>query len=403
MAIIVQDSFNRADASALGSADTGQSWVVGGATTITYGIFSNRGGASAANSDNNAAFINIDMALRDYRMTIKVPTMQAASAQVFRVYPRVALNNGTFCYYLALVASNTGYAVTKRTAQGSLSTVASTAVMPAHGDTIQIEHFASGQVDFYVNGTKITTITDSHMLTVSYGVGFGGGQNPVYRVDDFLVEDVAVAGTVITKTLTDTVVLSESFAKAATKPAITDSITLSDTFSKRLSVTVIDTLPLTDGTTSRVGKAVSLADSIAITDAISKVISRVQTDTVTVFETKKDAITRRLNDTLSLSDVITASKGKAVILTDAIVVTDSIGKAALLRKIDAITASDTFNRTAARSVALYDVIVTSEALAKTLPNAPTLIGSIPLSGERTLNVYLIGSRELDVTLRGDIG
>lgn len=195
--VLASDSFNRADSTTtLGTTDnayggTAYTWQVGGAAAVAYGIIGNQAyAASGAATDNNGAFIAIPTALRDYRLSLRVPTMQASSTNVFRAYPRVALSGGLL-YYISLEAANTGYIVVKRTSSGGLTTLATSSVTPAHGDAIVIDNFASGQMDFYVNGAKIATLTDNHMLAVAYGVGFGGKQSPTYRVDDFMLEPIS--------------------------------------------------------------------------------------------------------------------------------------------------------------------------------------------------------------------
>jgi hypothetical protein len=192
MTIIIQDSFNRADSTtSLGVADSGQTWQVGG--TATFGVIGNQGYAATSTQDNTGAYIPISNTIKDYKATITVPTIQTSTTNFFRFYPRVAF--GTLLYYLAIEAYSTGYRISKRTSTGTTSIVATSAVIPVSGDTIRVDNKASGQMDVYINGTLIITATDTYMMDLTYGVGFGGKQAPTYRVDNFLVETLDVTPT----------------------------------------------------------------------------------------------------------------------------------------------------------------------------------------------------------------
>jgi hypothetical protein len=89
-----------------------------------------------------------------------------------------------------------------------------------------------------------------------------------------------------------------------------------------------------------------------------------------------------------------------VVLSDSITASDSIGKATSLNKIESLVLTDLTSRQI--SIHSYDVIVSTDTFQIQLPNAPTLIGTIALKGSSMLYVYLVGSRSIDVNLKGGL-
>lgn len=211
--------------------------------------------------------------------------------------------------------------------------------------------------------------------------------------------DDAPTGTAYKASLSDAIATSDSLSKRLSV-AIIDVVNTSETESERAAKVLADMLTTSDSFASTRGKAISVNDSIAITDTIRKALTIVKTDAINTAETERESTTRKLTDFLTPSDAIILTGGKAVLLADSFTMTDTVKKTLSKHVAESLGIADSAHRNV--SARLYDVVVTTETFSKQLPNAPTIIGTIALKGSRDLNVYLLGSRVLDVTLRGEL-
>ncbi len=180
--------------------------------------------------------------------------------------------------------------------------------------------------------------------------------------------------------------------------ALSDVITTSEAVGKKLTLAVIDVINAAESEYERAAKP--LTDTLAVSDTIRKALAVNKSDAVFTAEDERESISRKLADLITAGDTLNVTGGKAVIIADNLTVSDAIRKS-LNRYVDeSVGVADTVSRNV--SARLYDVIVTTESLTKQLPNAPTIIGTVALQGSREMNVYLLGTRVLDVTLRGEV-
>ncbi|OME86913.1 hypothetical protein BK120_08295 [Paenibacillus sp. FSL A5-0031] len=213
------------------------------------------------------------------------------------------------------------------------------------------------------------------------------------------VDDGIPTGTAYKASLSDAIATSDSLSKRLSV-AIIDVVNTSETESERTTKILTDILTTSDSFASTRGKAISVNDSIAITDTIRKALTVVKTDAINTAETERESTTRKLTDILTPSDAIILTGGKGVLLADSFTMSDTVKKTLSKHVAESLGIADSTRRNV--SARIYDVIVTNETFSKQLPNAPTIIGTIALKGSRDLNVYLLGSRVMDVTLRGEL-
>lgn len=358
MAVLASDSFNRADStSTLGSTDsyaggTSKSWSV--ISTAVWGVLSNQAYTPTPANDSPAV---IDMVAQADNVRVSVSMAVVSGIFISGLAFRVTDNRNYFRVYASTTAVHLQRFITgSNTEIGSATYAAVTAPF-----TLSVE-LSGTSIKVYVNGNLQISVTDTNFTSATkHGMYIGNGTPP--RLDNFQIESLATSGTAYTKSLVD------SFAP-------------SDTISKRLSAVVVDNVGTAESISKAGGSAVNVSDSLAITDSIRKTLSLAKFDAVTAGETDSSVINHHLSDAFTQSDVITVTGGKSVLLSDSVGFGDSIGRSVGVR--------------------VYDVVLTTETFNATIPNAPTIIGTITLSGNRELNVALIGTRVIDVTLRGDI-
>ena len=130
------------------------------------------------------------------------------------------------------------------------------------------------------------------------------------------------AGTAWTKSLSDTITLSDALSSKAIGKVLADTITISDAISRvwHAFLSLSDTITITDS----IGKLFTKVqtDIITLSDNVSKTVGKVFTDTVTVTDNLFKAIAKGLADTITISDAII--KGLRKIFSDTITISDAI-------------------------------------------------------------------------------
>ena len=176
---IVSDAFNRANnASALGVADSGQTW-----TTLdgTHGIIANQAYAATAAADNQGSSY-IDAGRADV-------TIQATFAVNNDRGPRLIWRlSDVNDYFLLQQESGTGYVAYRLQGAGLFTSIGSTSgVTPSNGDVVTV--ILSGNAfAVQINGTTRITGTDSFNATATkHGIGFGSTDASTGRIDNFTV------------------------------------------------------------------------------------------------------------------------------------------------------------------------------------------------------------------------
>lgn len=155
--LVLRDTFNRADASTLGVADTGgQTWTTNG----TRGISSNQ---AYVDVDYGGVGINPG-ALTDYSVETVFSTI-AASGEPSLIFKRV---DGTTAVWVSALA--TSYVVKGFNMDGGMTTYQTHTLTPVNGDLIKV-NVISGVATVYVNGNLIMTWTISSYYSGGTEVG----------------------------------------------------------------------------------------------------------------------------------------------------------------------------------------------------------------------------------------
>ena len=115
--------------------------------------------------------------------------------------------------------------------------------------------------------------------------------------------------TKFTKTLTDTLVLSEDFNKKTKKP-FAETLVLSEDFNKKTSRSFADTLVLSEAFSKK--PKLSFSETLVLAEAFSKITSRSFSDTLTLAEVFKKKTSRDFADTLVLSEVFKKKSFKSL-------------------------------------------------------------------------------------------
>jgi hypothetical protein len=181
----VLDDFARADnASSLGVANTGQSWVMSPSGT-TWGI---TGGQAYVSSDAPAnARAVIDSGISDG--TVQVRFAKLADATTSGIQSRLVFRaDASGTHFIVQWRPTVGWQMYKLTSAGGAFTQVGTTVgtpVAADGDLVQIV-LAGPSITLKVNGATVITATDTFQQTATlHGIGTNG--TGVARFDDFAV------------------------------------------------------------------------------------------------------------------------------------------------------------------------------------------------------------------------
>ncbi|WP_337102341.1 LamG domain-containing protein [Paenibacillus sp. YIM B09110] len=207
------------------------------------------------------------------------------------------------------------------------------------------------------------------------------------------------SGVAHTKSLSDIISTSDTKSKRLSV-AVIDVVNASETESEHAAKKLADTVTATDSVASKRSKAINVSDSVVITDTLRKALTLNKSDAVITAESEREEIQRKLADILATNDVINVTGGKAVLIADSLTLTDTLRKTLSKAVVETVGVAENVGRNV--SARLYDVVLTAETLNAEQPNVPAIIGTIALKGNRELNVYLLGSRVLDVALRGEV-
>lgn len=170
-AVLVTDSFDRADSGTLGNADTGQTWIVHG----TAGILSNLARFTALGSTPTAGLAWIDSGGSDGVLEVTFSTWNNTISLLFRLTDE---NN----YLLLHFDGGTGWRVLKREA-GVVGTVASFAGGIANGDVVKVA-LSGSSIDCEKNGSALGSTSSSFNQSATKH-GFGCHGNVGHRWNDF--------------------------------------------------------------------------------------------------------------------------------------------------------------------------------------------------------------------------
>lgn len=188
-----------------------------------------------------------------------------------------------------------------------------------------------------------------------------------------------VAGSALTKNLTDTMSLGDVLSKAAGK-ILLDSMSMADSSGKTSHRFLIDTMSMTDSLSKLTAKI--LADSFSISDSIvvSIVLSLTLSDTESISDSMFKSAGIKRSDTIVLADAMISNNVKNIIdtmiltdtirnslsknLTDVMLINDSLMKALGLNKTDVMAITDVLFKSAVKSI--NEVFTLTDSLSKTI-------------------------------------
>lgn len=168
---VVSDSFNRADAASLGSADTGQAWT---AHVGTWGITSNRASNQSAAPSIETASVNAGIADGEVEVTLAV--LGGVPGVVAR------LTDGS--NFLVFLSTGTEVRLWKVVA-GAFTLLGSFTVAVAAGDVLKVR-LSGSDVRAYHNGVERIAVTETHNQAATRHGLYADASN-VARWEDFTV------------------------------------------------------------------------------------------------------------------------------------------------------------------------------------------------------------------------
>lgn len=184
MAILVRDSFNRADNNVwLIATDTGQPYEVyaGVGGTLSNQVY------VVSPATEYLAVVQSNVA--DVSIQLKIPVQVAYNSIIFRS------TDASNYMYFAREADNT-YKVVRNQAN-VYTTILSTGITPANGDVIKV--IVSGSLILcYVNGTFVGSVTETFNQTATKHGFYTAGTTG--RLDDFLIENAPAVYDSFTRT-----------------------------------------------------------------------------------------------------------------------------------------------------------------------------------------------------------
>lgn len=174
---VLKDTFNRADASMLGTADTGQSWSNDDGT---FRIVNNKAQGSATGSTNNRN--KIDATISDYLLLVDLE---------WQTYVGIHFRYQDSLNHLLLRLNNTGFALVS-VVNGTATTIGNHAFTPAAGQLYKLAVFADGdKIEVRMNGAKVIDATSNLYLTQTR-VGFRTANDSTSTFDNLEVKRLVV-------------------------------------------------------------------------------------------------------------------------------------------------------------------------------------------------------------------
>jgi hypothetical protein len=245
---------------------------------------------------------------------------------------------------------------------------------------------ASSALTFGVTTQNITkSLTET--VTLSQTLARLGAKN---RAD---TETVTISTTVVrvrgkSRTLTETVTLSQSIARLAAKTrAITTTITLSQTLARLKGVNkpLTETVTLSSTVARLKGAIKPLTETVTVSATLTRIKGAVKalTETVTLSQSiaRLAAKTRSLTDTVAVSSTVVRIRGVVRTLTETVTVADSIVRlAAKIRTLgDTLTVSSTSTKQAAKSRSLTETVSLSSTVARMKGAVKSLTETVTIS------------------------
>jgi hypothetical protein len=358
MAIIVQDSFNRANnTTSLGVADTGQTWETSG----NWGIESNK---AYQNTNANSQYAVIQSNYSDCIVSADITWN----------------NNGGFAARFVDSSNYFLYRITINKLQlyrilgGGTTLLSEYAFASVSGQVYNLKiKFEGSSIIGYLDGIERINVTDTNHQT---GTKHGLRQNSITsdRYDNFLVESLGGGETPTEPTVIDAgdIVLSSATNLSSTANKISNS-------QSTMSVT-----SLLESQGMRIlsgGSVLTVGTNLNITATTIKQGS-IDITANTSLQAEGDVISFEISVNLSASTNL------------------SVEGTRIVNGMSSISANGELIATGS---AIYDgesLLIATTELTALLGEDTAIIGTVQLEGKRVLHVYLVASRELNIKLVG---
>jgi hypothetical protein len=427
MTVLVSDSFNRADSTTLGIADTGQSWQSLG--TGIFGISSNQAYQSTTGADS---LVYIDTTQTDVKTSVVIAVNQGQPGVFFRI---VDANN----LFRALRVSGTLY-LQKKTS-GTITTISTKTLAYVTNEKLSVISKSDGTIEVYVNDVLQISATDNTYVT-STKQGFGvGSANVGTRWDTFQIEDLgggtntsitsviasatasAIAPTVTTQKQVSVSSVVANVNANALAPSISTSSSVSANITGTVATSTANAISPTIQTSknSTIQSVASSATATALSPQVGS-FTNVSVNTVTANATASannpsvsttrnislgapvsNAVASALVPNVGLSQSATIAATIASLVVDAIAPNVGTSQGTRINSMVAGSTASAMSPTI-QTDAIISAIVAGMQASGMVPsiNGKMIIGTIHLKGSATLNVYLVGSQTLNVSLKGGI-
>jgi hypothetical protein len=204
-----------------------------------------------------------------------------------------------------------------------------------------------------------------------------------------LLQKDLVTGQNITKSLTETVAVSDASVRLAGKiRTTTETVTIGETparlTTKQRALT--NTVAITDSTVRVKGKVKTLSETVTIGGTVARLLTKARaiTETVTTTGTltRLAAKQRALADTVTTTGTVVKVKGSVKTLTNTISVSDSITR--LVTKVrtivQTVSTTGTLTRLAAKQRLISQTVSISETLSRTKGVIKTLTETVTTTG-----------------------
>jgi len=420
MAIVVKDSFNRANSTtSLGVAETGQTWVTDG----VWGIENNQ---AKYIRDNSIAILNTGIS--DCIISVKNINKLEGSGLVFRT-------TGTDW--------DDGFDLQYRGSFISLFRMDSWAIIgefPIQSYTTMKVELQGSSIKVYLDNVLKINITNTHNQTATRHGILTGTVGSTF--DDFLIEDFneePPQGTKHTKSLVESIAITDSIINRSGSKRIIENVSITDSKTVKTSLSFVEPLDITDDitvtppdlpnvytkelidavafneiftksaymdkvlndaviSTESTAKSFEgfklLSDSLNSNDSISKNFTIAILDQVNASEQNSGNVDRLINDTLNINDNLAQEGNNIAQLSDHILITDIISKAlyklqsdnintgennkgqTIKELLDDLVPNDSIIYNEGKAILLIDSIISSDSLQKavhTLQNDFTLL------------------------------
>jgi hypothetical protein len=407
MAILAQDSFNRANSTtSLGVADTGQTWQYFSANS--WGISSNQAYCSTG-AVNNSCFVDVGVSV-DTKTSVKINVIEQYSALAVRRNSNPSTNEFYGVRY------NNGILQVVKVSAGGTSTLGSGSVTMVNGDTLSVECIGTS-IKAYVNSVLIVTVTDSSYTNYT-GYGLYLTNRTTTRFDDFKVEDFSTGGGDTGTDGSITLGLTQQiYADSSVNLSLSQQIYADISANLNLIQAIYNDaealLNLTQAVYRDSDTGLNLTQEIyAEAESILSLIQEFYEDSQTYITLQliqqiyndssadlplTQAIYQDSNIELPLRQEVYDEKENTLNLLQTVYKDDS---AAL--SLSQTIYKDSFSTLNTVQQMYTDGEISLPLLIQIRDDLVNLVGVIRLIGKRVLNVPLQGKRELNVTLKGGI-